>query len=86
MSPFGINLPNPHEAGSCPQCDGDGYLDIVNDDGGVDGPMPCPKCNATGDAGYVECPGGGMDDLCAQAHGHDPFTDGCGLCTLGSSV
>lgn len=33
----------------------------------------------------VPCPGYG-DDLCAQSHGHDPFEDGCGLCTLGSSA
>lgn len=70
----------------CEHCDGDGYLDIVNDDGGVDGPMPCPDCNGSGDGAYVDCPGGGLDDMCAQAQGLDPFTDGCGLCTLGSSA
>lgn len=28
----------------CPECDGDGYVDIVDDWGGVVGPAPCPKC------------------------------------------
>jgi hypothetical protein len=31
----------------------------------------------------IDCPGGGLDDLCAYAQGLDPFEDGCGLCTLG---
>lgn len=34
---------------------------------------------------FVRCPGYG-DDLCAQSQGLDPFEDGCGLCTLGSSA
>jgi hypothetical protein len=29
---------------TCPTCDGDGYLDIVDDWGGVIGSAPCPAC------------------------------------------
>lgn len=29
---------------TCLTCDGDGYVDIVNDWGGVIGPAPCPDC------------------------------------------
>lgn len=28
----------------CATCEGDGYLDIVDDFGGVIGPKPCPDC------------------------------------------
>jgi hypothetical protein len=29
----------------CETCDGDGYVDIVDDWGGVIGPAPCPNCS-----------------------------------------
>lgn len=29
----------------CETCDGDGYVDIVDDWGGVIGPAPCPECS-----------------------------------------
>lgn len=28
----------------CSTCDGDGYVDVVDDWGGVIGPAPCPTC------------------------------------------
>lgn len=28
----------------CPDCDGDGYIDLFDDDGFVIGPGPCPRC------------------------------------------
>lgn len=30
----------------CETCDGDGYVDIVDDMGGVVGPAPCPNCSS----------------------------------------
>jgi len=30
---------------ACERCDGDGYVDIVNDWGGVIGLAPCPDCS-----------------------------------------
>jgi hypothetical protein len=87
MSPFGIDVkPSCWAGGPCPRCDGDGYLEEWNEDQSGVVTELCPYCNATGDAAYVKCPGMGIDDLCAQAHGLNPFTDGCGLCMLGSSV
>lgn len=29
----------------CETCDGDGYVDIMDDWGGVIGPAPCPNCS-----------------------------------------
>ena len=37
--------PEPH-GDYCETCDGDGYLDIVDEWGGVVGPQPCPDCDA----------------------------------------
>lgn len=33
------------EVNECEACDGDGYVDIVDDWGGVIGPAPCPNCS-----------------------------------------
>ena len=33
---------------TCPECDGDGYVDLMDDDGFVIGPGPCPRgCEVT---------------------------------------
>lgn len=38
----------------CPECDGDGYLDIVDDWGGVVDPRPCPGCVGAHDPWTME--------------------------------
>ena len=30
---------------TCETCEGDGYVDIMDDWGGVLGPAPCPNCS-----------------------------------------
>ena len=39
----------------CETCDGDGYVDILDDWGCVLGPAPCPECSAARlDSGAAE--------------------------------
>lgn len=55
----------------------------VDDEGRVFDVLEAGDSFDLGDDIYVPCPGGGIDDLCAQAQGLDPAVDGCGLCTIG---